>query len=395
MILNGTDILAVHEFGPATGAVASGMHSTGRLVTAGGLSSWRPLPPTPGEANVPLQEPGHAFLAAMNCSGADRRGETSEALCRTSDDTCAAATLLADRLCEQGCDHACAAAGVSAQEVCGDSAVINRTCGGQQPGDQPLQAAVDMRGSVDISALHAGIERAFPVITLTLPPSYMDFLLTTVNVFFDFDVHVSIVDGTNGAELLSHNATAHVRGKGTLSPADCPRRGLTIALDDDSVANILGAPMKKFYLVAMCEDATYATMASSMHIARRLGLWKAAFSFVELRLSSGGDPGDVATQGLYLLMERPEDAIKDQVAGNTMIVRSSSDRFSSEAEIKHPSGPLTNATEVTFRSYRELYQCRRQNASYMATWMRERLDLETYMTWLAFNTVLHNGGAPS
>eukprot|EP01052_Picozoa_sp_SAG31_P061402 SAG31_NODE_20485_length_573_cov_0.833333_1_plen_137_part_01 len=71
-----------------------------------------------------------------------------------------------------------------------------------------------------------------------------------------------------------------------------------------------------------------------------------------------------------------------------MIIRSSSNPVSTGAEIKHPGAAhQTNITDATFAAYRELYSCSGKNAS----WLRQRLDLDTYMKWLAFNSILHNG----
>jgi hypothetical protein len=360
-----------HTYGAQEAHVSMGRSpdGTGPFVT---------MDPSPGGANA-VQSSTISSTAA-DCSDGDRRGDTQRAECRTSADTCDAAEIISIQACVVSCtSHSCVAALAALRQVC-----ENPTA----PARCELPAAINAEITTehtDISHLHDGLKDSFSAITLELKESadygaagVVSYFKSTENTFFNFEgTRMVVEDGSSGRQLLNVSvAETSMRGKGTLNHNLCPRRGISIALEDKVQIN--GESLKKFALIAMCEDVNYATMLSSMHIARRIGLWKGTFSFVEVRLGTSGQKA--ITQGLYMLVSRPEDAVEGR-DGNTMVIRMRSNPDGSEAE------PKTPVIEATWESFKSLFWCSSDTAAELS----KRLNMDNYMDWLAFNAVLHNG----
>lgn len=173
---------------------------------------------------------------------------------------------------------------------------------------------------------------------------------------------------------------AHLHGQGSLF---CERKSLTIHLDGKSRRLMPGVMDDHFFLVSMCLDERYFGQVYGDRLLSSLGLFPARVRYVRLKI-------DGQNQGVYLMVERPEDAVRQNLASPFSVIRRRYDSQGEPAEVKHPEDPVLMSQALS--AYDELASIAlNAPASDIEKELDARLDLDGYLRWLAAYSVLKNG----
>jgi hypothetical protein len=207
---------------------------------------------------------------------------------------CSAASALSAAACGQGSEcgtQACEAMLRQLPEVCADSpGMLGAAAAAAWPNPAALQGCVQALGpepasgtapfglqippsmfaTADISALHSASEAYWPVITIVLDGGQSDWsnLRGSSDKNRDWDAHVSVSDAASmGASLgggaLSVAGTVGLRGQSTNNPRSCPRRGLSVKLEDKitgpgppgRLSTLAFPTVNRFSMALLCERA--------------------------------------------------------------------------------------------------------------------------------------------
>lgn len=135
--------------------------------------------------------------------------------------------------------------------------------------------------------------------------------------------------------------------------------------------------LQKFFLINMLYDKGTFRMRFSYRLLSDLGLFPGYQDYVPVYVN--GTP-----QGVYLLVERPEDAIRRTHPEATAIIRR---RWHETPEVKY-AAPQADPD----KAYRQLLHAHKslQGEELVAEYER-LLHLDTYLLWLAFNSLTRNG----
>lgn len=193
-------------------------------------------------------------------------------------------------------------------------------------------------------------------------------------------VEVKIKEMRLDGQALSGN-TLKVRGKSSL---DYRRKSFTVDLDGwASIA--IGDTIQdlgKFYLISMSMDRNYFRNRFSFMCLRELGLFPLDHNYVELMIN--GQP-----EGLYLMMERPDDYVLKE-RGAAYLMRRTYGEQIDDFEVGDEVGLRTQ--KAFNRQYSQIIDlCYTLEGEALADALDERLALDAYMRWLAFNYWVKNG----
>lgn len=189
-----------------------------------------------------------------------------------------------------------------------------------------------------------------------------------------FRTSVRLGDGT------AITADAHLHGQGTLT---CQRKSLAIQLDGARRPLMPGVDSDRFFLISMCQDERYFGQAVGDRLLSRLGLFAPRLRYVVLRL-------DGVNRGLYLMMEQPERALRDQSLATATVIRRRYDIDNQPAEAKYPEDPAEAAAAVArFDQIGEL--ARNGPLAGLDAALDARVDLDDYTRLLAAYSVMSNG----
>jgi spore coat protein H len=131
----------------------------------------------------------------------------------------------------------------------------------------------------------------------------------------------------------------------------------------------------------MSLDGDYYHNELAFHCLSSLGLFPLYHHYVEVSING-------MSEGLYLLVQRPADYALEQIGSPGILRRGSTEFITKEKFGKSTSKETQQECKNTFkeikspghRSGEELYQ-----------YLNERIDLNAYFSWLAFNYLVRNG----
>ena len=174
-------------------------------------------------------------------------------------------------------------------------------------------------------------------------------------------------------------ASVHFHGQTSI---DCVRKSLTVNLDDPSARRLApGAANDELLLISLCMDDRYYQQTFANHILAPLGLFPLDSRLV--RVTLGGAP-----QGVYLLLEKPDDTLVGDRTDVRVVVRRRYDFDGKPEELKYPKA---NA-EAELAAYAELAQIATSaDPAAVEAQLAARMDLDGYLRWAAFQSAVHNG----
>jgi hypothetical protein len=173
-------------------------------------------------------------------------------------------------------------------------------------------------------------------------------------------------------------ATAHLRGKGTLG---CERKSYTVTLDGPGRHMFPDTYADEFYLVAMCADDRYIQLFTANQLLADAGLFPIRFRYVELIL-------DGASRGVYLLLEKADDALVDGSSRVTAVLRRRFAPPDDRVEVEKSIGDPAAAAGAWTDFQASLVGLGGEELLAAAS---ERIELDQYLTWLAMMSAFGNG----
>lgn len=216
-------------------------------------------------------------------------------------------------------------------------------------------------------------------------PEVIDFELTPAQ----WDVYQQrLADGSKDDFALSVRAwddgpavtaTAHLRGQGSFW---CERRNYALDLDTNAKRHWMpGAATDEFYLLSMCLDDRYVRAYTVYQLYARIGVFPLEFRFVELRLNG-------QSRGVYLLLEKPTEALVDDDARVRAVIRRGFAAGSTFPDVKYTSTTVPEA-EAAYASL--LSELSLPSGAGLSAALDDRLDGRGYLALLAMNSLLENG----
>ncbi|NUQ72982.1 MAG: CotH kinase family protein [Polyangiaceae bacterium] len=175
-------------------------------------------------------------------------------------------------------------------------------------------------------------------------------------------------------------AEAHFHGQSSLG---CQRKSFSVHMEGKRRRWMPEVADDRFFLISMCLDTRYFGQVWGERLLASLGLFPPRQRYVRLRI-------DGENQGVYLVVQRPEDAVRTDGAGVVSVIRRRYDIQGEPAEVKYPEDPP--AVSAALAAYDELAAIATTAPSAdIASELDARIDLDAYLRWLAVNSLLQNG----
>lgn len=182
----------------------------------------------------------------------------------------------------------------------------------------------------------------------------------------------------NGGGWLT--AELNIRGQNCLK---APRRCYGLKLEKKvRLEGRTGLEERSFNLVSMWQDRGYVSSKIGYDMFRALGLFDLRSEYAEVFVND-------VSQGLYLVTEKPKRAVERVVPDPFVARRGMQVRFETAEGVKPESG----RTDAEFlHAFKALYaDLRLYKGAELAKRIDERLNLTSYLQWLAVNSLLTNG----
>lgn len=182
---------------------------------------------------------------------------------------------------------------------------------------------------------------------------------------------------TNGDQETLSNVILETRGQSCLGAV---RRCYDIKFENKVVANATTRfKEKSFNLVSMWQDRGYVSNQISFEILRKLNLFDLKMEYATLTING-------QSEGLYLVMQKPQQAIKE-ITKDAWIARRG---YSGSAETKEEA--KSASTQALSAYYKSIYtDLKSSSADYVAQSLNQKMNLAQYFSWLTINSLLKNG----
>ena len=263
----------------------------------------------------------------------------------------------------------------------GETALLHLRRGGSSGRACELEAPTCPPGEAEL-ACDAGViaagERRYPRLVQLLMDDEQRAVFERCSAEWDrsdFELRVKL----GGAAPA--RATAHLRGQSSIG---CQRKSFTVNLEGRAPRHILpGVATDRFLLISMCLDDRYFQQYTANLLAAGMGLFPMGFGFVELRL-------DGETRGVYLMLEKPDEALEKEQARPELIVRRRFDPDGSPPDVHLPAG--ASLADPELEPYRQLLGLSAAHSGEsLVQALEERIDLEGYLRLVALQSLLGNG----
>jgi hypothetical protein len=170
-----------------------------------------------------------------------------------------------------------------------------------------------------------------------------------------------------------------LHGQGSI---DCERKSLSLNLTDDVARQWLpGSGTDKFLLVSMCKDDRYITQFTANQLMAELGLFAPRFRMVELVISG-------ESQGVYLLVEKPQTVLERDTTRTRAIVRRASDIEGDEPELEYA---VDDEAQALAAYETVIGQAEVLTGDDLLAWLDQAMDLDQYLRWIALMSLLQSG----
>jgi hypothetical protein len=235
-----------------------------------------------------------------------------------------------------------------------------------------------LTGEPCVAADAAADRYPFPdAIDFTFTPAerqIFDQVYGSANENIEFRTSVTLGVGTPIA------ATAHLRGQGTLN---CARKSFNVVLDGERRRLMPDVASGKFFLVSMCQDEVYVGQAFTDRLLQAQDLFAPRMHYVKLRI-------DGVNRGVYLLMEQPDNALRDDGVAVQSVIRRRYDIDNQPGEVKYPEDPALIAEEQPrFEAIGD--RARFGPVENLDEELGRMVDLDQYYRILATYSLVHNG----
>ena len=175
-------------------------------------------------------------------------------------------------------------------------------------------------------------------------------------------------------------AEAHLRGQGSLN---CQRKSFSVTLDGARRRLMPDVATDHFFLISMCLDDHYVGQMFGNQLLQTLDLFAPRMRYVKVRI-------DGVNRGVYLLMEQPDNALRDGGLAISSVIRRRYDIDNQPAEVKYPNDPVLAAEAAArFESLGDL--ARYGPVEDLDAALAARVDLDGYTRMLATYALLQNG----
>ena len=175
-------------------------------------------------------------------------------------------------------------------------------------------------------------------------------------------------------------AKAHFRGHTSLS---CERKNYNVNLDGGRKRRLMpGAASDELYLISMCKDEGYFNQTFANRLLQPLGIFPLDFRYVKVTLNG-------KSQGVYMMLEDPTETLLDDHLALASIIRRRFDPEDKPEDIKWPDG---DGAEAALLRYKEVMAIATEAPEdEVLPRLREAMDIDGYLLWMAFNTFMVNG----
>jgi spore coat protein H len=173
----------------------------------------------------------------------------------------------------------------------------------------------------------------------------------------------------------------NTRGQSTLM---YKRKSLSVRLNSEAVFHHGDATesMMNFTLLSLSMDKYYCHNHLSFGLMEAVGLHHLFYSFCDLRINDN-------SEGIFMVIERPEDWAFNKKK-SPVIIRRGFDH--SISEIKTDNITDQDEKEQYISYYKEIYHVLNAcEGEELYETLQKYMDIDHYMTWLAFNFLVHNG----
>ena len=178
-----------------------------------------------------------------------------------------------------------------------------------------------------------------------------------------------------------HAKKINTRGKSTLM---YKRKSLSFNLKSKATFHHGEAEetMKRFKLLSLSMDKYYCHNRIAFELMETLDLYHLFYSFCNLQIND-------KSEGIFMLVERPEDwALNEK--GSPMVIRRGFKHAIEEITVNDSLEQVDKRKYVEY--YKEIYRAlNRYEGEELYETLKEYLDIDYYMNWLAFNFLIHNG----
>ncbi len=216
-------------------------------------------------------------------------------------------------------------------------------------------------------------------------PERLEFVFTAAEreVYDERTAALSKADFALGIRLRSGTepvrAAAHLRGAGTLA---CERKNYTIDLEGPARHLLPHSRADEFHLLSMCADDRYIEQHTANQLMAELGVFPLEFRYVELIVD-----GD--THGVYLLLEKAKEELVRNSSRVRSVMRRSFNKPNTYFEVKYAADG-DDAAAIT--AFADFYAGLAGLAgAELALALGARLDLDSYLRWVALMTAYENG----
>ncbi len=187
----------------------------------------------------------------------------------------------------------------------------------------------------------------------------------------EFPLHVRMFEG---AEPLSANA--HFRGRSSLA---CERKSFNLKIDGPSRPLLPGLVRDEMFLLSMCLDKRYINQLTADAMMAHEGLFPLPHGLRELRINE-------QSQGVYLLMDKPSSFVDEAFDQPRALIRRKTDIDNIPPDVKFVTSPSVQANYDDLLTMPERFE-----GQALVDRLRERMDLDQYLRWVAMMSLLQNG----
>jgi spore coat protein H len=140
--------------------------------------------------------------------------------------------------------------------------------------------------------------------------------------------------------------------------------------------------LKRFSLLNLSMDKYYCRNRLSFEMMEEVGIFDLFYSFCELQING-------RSEGIFMIIERPEDwALRNK--NSPLVIRRGYDHRIEKIKA-HQKTEQTD-TKKYLSYFRKIYRSLNEyKGEELYATLSQWIDMESYMKWLAFNFLVHNG----